>query len=81
MPSWSTTGRRACAARGYSDISLLGREGNVCTKFQVRKGDVDAAFAEADHVIEDVYYSPAVSHVTMEPHVVLASFNAQGIHV
>ncbi|MCW2738773.1 xanthine dehydrogenase family protein molybdopterin-binding subunit [Nocardioides sp.] len=67
--------------RSYSDIRLLGREGNVCTKFQVRKGDVDAAFAEADHIIEDVYYSPAVSHVTMEPHVVLASFNPQGLHV
>jgi len=60
--------------RSYSDIKLLGREGNVCTKFQVRKGDVDRAFAEADVIIEDVYHSPAVEHVTMEPHVVLATY-------
>lgn len=61
--------------RSYSDIKLLGREGNVCTKFQVRKGDVDRAFAEADVVVEDIYHSPAVEHVTMEPHVVLATFD------
>jgi CO/xanthine dehydrogenase Mo-binding subunit len=67
--------------RSYSDIRLLGREGNVCTKFQVRKGDVDAAIAQADHVIDDVYYSPAVSHVTMEPHVVVASWGSHGLHV
>lgn len=60
--------------RSYSDIKLLGRGGNVCTKFQVRRGDVDRAFAEADLIVEDVYYSPAVDHVTMEPHVVLATF-------
>lgn len=61
--------------RSYSDIKLLGREGNVCTKFQVRKGDVDRAFAEADLIIDDVYFSPAVDHVTMEPHVVLARYD------
>ncbi len=58
----------------YADIKLFGREGNVCTKFQLRTGDLEGGFAQADVVVESTYESPAVQHVTMEPHVVLASY-------
>ena len=64
--------------RGYSDIKLIDRDGNICTAFHLRTGDIEAGFATADHVFEDVYTSPAVQHVTMEPHVVLASFDDSG---
>lgn len=58
----------------YSDIKLLGREGNVCTRFQLRHGDVAEGFARSDVIVEGVYESPTAQHVPMEPHVVLASF-------
>ncbi|MCW2642540.1 MAG: hypothetical protein JWP76_4846, partial [Dactylosporangium sp.] len=67
--------------RSYADIKLLGREGNVCTKFQLRKGDVEEGFADADVIIENVYESPAVQHVPMEPHVVVASFEGKKLTV
>ncbi|WP_209305338.1 xanthine dehydrogenase family protein molybdopterin-binding subunit [Blastococcus sp. CT_GayMR20] len=67
--------------RSYADIKLQGREGNICTKFQLRKGDLDAGFAMADHIVETTYESPAVQHVPMEPHVVLASFEGRRLTV
>jgi CO/xanthine dehydrogenase Mo-binding subunit len=67
--------------RSYADIKLQGREGNICTKFQLRKGDVEAGFAQADLVLEGVYESPAVQHVPMEPHVVIASWERGKLHV
>lgn len=68
-------------ARSYADIKLLGREGNVVTKFQLRKGDVEEGFAAADVIVENVYHSPAVQHVPMEPHVVIASFEGRRLTV
>lgn len=67
--------------RAYPDIRLIGREGNICTKFQLRKGDLEAGFVQADHIVESVYESPAVQHVPMEPHVVLASFEGKRLTV
>ena len=67
--------------RSYADIKLQGREGNVCTKFQLRQGDMDQGFEEADVVIEGIYESPAVQHVPMEPHVVIASFEGKKLNV
>jgi CO/xanthine dehydrogenase Mo-binding subunit len=67
--------------RGYADIKMRGREGNVCTKFQLRHGDVDAAFELADVIVEGVYESPVAQHVPMEPHVVLASFDGPRLTV
>lgn len=67
--------------RSYPDIRLVGRDGNICTKFQLRTGDLDAGFALADHVVDTTYESPAVQHVPMEPHVVLASFEGRRLSV
>ncbi|HYY89392.1 MAG TPA: molybdopterin cofactor-binding domain-containing protein, partial [Chloroflexota bacterium] len=50
------------------------REGNVAASYTLRKGDVAAGFAQADGVLERVYTSPAVQHVSLEPHAVLARF-------
>jgi CO/xanthine dehydrogenase Mo-binding subunit len=47
---------------------------NCCNRFRVRHGDVAAGFAAADVVIEETYRTPAVQHVAMEPHSVLASW-------
>lgn len=36
---------------------------------KLRHGDIEAGFAAADAIIEEVYTSPAAQHVTLEPHV------------
>jgi CO/xanthine dehydrogenase Mo-binding subunit len=41
---------------------------NVCNRFRLRRGDVDAGFAAADHVFEDVFETPPVQHVALETH-------------
>ncbi len=45
---------------------------NICNHFKLRKGDIEAGFAAADHIFEDVFTSPPVQHVPMETHNCLA---------
>jgi CO/xanthine dehydrogenase Mo-binding subunit len=45
---------------------------NICNHFRLRKGDVEAGFAEADEVFDDVFTSPPVQHVPMETHACIA---------
>ncbi len=56
----------------FADLILSSDGGNVCNHFKLRKGDVEAGFAEADHVFEDVFTSPPVQHVPMETHACVA---------
>jgi len=37
-------------------------------------GDVDAAFAKGDKIIEAEYYTPHLAHVSMEPPVAVAEY-------
>ena len=68
-------------APGYADIVLQGQGGNVCNKFQLRKGDGTDGFSFADEVFEHEFSSPAVQHVSMEPHAALASFEGDRLVV
>ncbi len=68
-------------APGYADIVLQGQGGNVCNKFQLRKGDGLDGFALADEVFEHEFSSPAVQHVSMEPHTAVASFEGDHLTV
>ncbi|MEO8477244.1 MAG: molybdopterin cofactor-binding domain-containing protein [Actinomycetota bacterium] len=43
------------------------REGNVLIRGQVRRGDLDAAFAASDMVIEAEYSTPFLEHAYIEP--------------
>jgi CO/xanthine dehydrogenase Mo-binding subunit len=45
---------------------------NLCYRFSYAKGDVEAGFAKADHVFEDVFTFPRVQHFSMEPHATVA---------
>src|SRR5262249_47747680 len=57
----------------FADILLDTREGtNWCNRFKLRKGNVEQGFAEADLIVENVFRSPGVQHVPMEPHVSVA---------
>jgi CO/xanthine dehydrogenase Mo-binding subunit len=48
---------------------------NVCSHFKLRRGDVETGFRQADIIFEDMFRSPAVQHVPLEPHVTLAHYN------
>lgn len=68
-------------APGYADIVLQGQGGNVCNKFQLRKGDGLAGFDLADEIFEHEFSSPPVQHVSMEPHAAVASFEGDHLTV
>ena len=52
---------------------------NVFQRYAYAHGDVEAAFSAADHVFEDEFRFPMVSHMAMEPHCVLASWQDDGL--
>ena len=45
---------------------------NVAHHTKIRKGDVDAGFADADQVVEGSYHFPPADHTAMEPRVAIA---------
>jgi CO/xanthine dehydrogenase Mo-binding subunit len=51
---------------------------NTCSVFHLRKGDVDAALASADVVVETTTRVPVVQHAHMEPHATLAEWDRSG---
>lgn len=55
----------------YPDIVFNEGGKNVLNHFKIRKGDVDAGFAEADEVFEATYRTPPQQHVSLEPHVAI----------
>lgn len=55
-----------------------GTDTNVYAKKTIRKGDVERAFAEADHVFENRFSTQMVEHVSLEPHAAIADWDANG---
>ena len=53
-------------------------DSNVCSVYHVAQGDVEAGFAAADEVFEDVYTVPMIQHGHMEPHASIAYWEAGG---
>ena len=68
-------------APGYADIIVQGQEGNICNKFQLRKGLGLDGFSEADRIFEHEFTSPGVQHVSMEPHAAVAEFHGDRLTV
>jgi CO/xanthine dehydrogenase Mo-binding subunit len=54
------------------------RGSNVFCHYRIRKGDVEAAFAAADVVIEGEYKTPAQEHAYLQPEAGLAFIDEQG---
>jgi CO/xanthine dehydrogenase Mo-binding subunit len=48
------------------------RDGNVCYRYRIERGEVEGAFARADIVVEGEYDFPAVYQYAMETHTVIA---------
>ena len=55
-----------------------GKKRNVAKEYHRNFGDVEKAFAEADHVFEDEFRTHFVSPCPMEPHGCVAEFNRAG---
>lgn len=53
-------------------------EGNLICHHQIRKGDVGAAWAEADVVVEATYHTPAQEHAYLQPEAGLAYIDGEG---
>jgi CO/xanthine dehydrogenase Mo-binding subunit len=61
--------------------NLPERLGNVCYRYELDWGDTDAAFAEADIVVEDVYEFGSAYQYAMETHACIAQVDGEDITV
>jgi aldehyde oxidoreductase len=62
--------------------AVWGLDGNVLSRSAYRRGDVDAAFAEAAHVVREVFQSQRVEHAFLEPESTLVvPLDDGGLHV
>ncbi|HZR93439.1 MAG TPA: xanthine dehydrogenase family protein molybdopterin-binding subunit [Gaiellaceae bacterium] len=57
------------------------REGNVCYRYRIDRGEPEAVFARADVVVEGEYVFPAVYQYALETHTVVAQFEGDEITV
>ncbi len=53
-------------------------EGNLVSRHRIRRGDVDAAFAQADVVVEAEYEIPGQEHAYLQPEAGLAYIDDEG---
>src|SRR5574340_563244 len=76
-PLPAVTDVRAAMARGAALVNPRepGRPPNVGDETTVKRGDVKAGFAAADHIFEDSFETPWVHQGYREPHVTLADYN------
>ena len=55
-----------------SPIVHPNRDTNLLSKSQLKRGDIDAAFAASAHVIEDTYKTQHIEHLFLEPEACIA---------
>jgi len=53
-------------------------DSNVCVHYKIRKGDVDAAFALADVIVDGEYRTPAQEHAYLQPEAGLSYIDKEG---
>lgn len=54
------------------------RDSNVFGHYRIRKGDVEAAFAKSDVIIEGEYRTPVQEHAYLQPEAGLAYYDEEG---
>ncbi len=57
------------------------REGNVCYRYRIDRGELESVFARADLIVEGEYSFPAVYQYAMETHTVVAQVEGEEITV
>ncbi|MCB0118296.1 MAG: xanthine dehydrogenase family protein [Anaerolineales bacterium] len=53
-------------------------DSNICVHYKIRKGNVDAGFAQADVIVEGEYHTPVQEHAYLQPEAGLAYFDDEG---
>lgn len=67
------------SAKTFADLAHLeGSNSNINYHFKLRRGDVQTSMSEAAMVFSDDYVSPPASHAHLEPHGVMAHWDANG---
>ncbi|GAC1456617.1 MAG: molybdopterin-dependent oxidoreductase [Ktedonobacteraceae bacterium] len=54
---------------------------NICHRFRIRHGDLDAGFAQADVIVEETFSTASAQHASMEPHASLARWEEGRLEV
>jgi len=54
---------------------------NICHHYQLRRGDVDSAFAGAFLIVEGEYWVPWIAHVQLEPHGAAALWDGESFTI
>ena len=62
----------------YIKVFDAGSEGNLCSRTELSEGDVEAAWADCDVIVEGEYTTQPQAHVSMEPCGALAEVDANG---
>ena len=74
--------RHLVAQGGAAYFGLRPQQGtNVCHRFRIVHGDVEAGFAEADVVVEDTFRVAGAHHAPMEPHACVARWEGERLEV
>lgn len=55
------------AAALEPDSPLVHPKGNLLARSSIKRGDIDAAFANSAHIVEDVYETQRIEHMFLEP--------------
>ncbi len=65
----------------FADLKHLkgAKDTNVALDYQLRRGDVDKAFASAAHVFEHEFKTQKVLHLSFEPHATIADYKDTGV--
>ncbi len=50
---------------------------NICHHYKLARGDIEAAFAQADLIVENDYWIPWIAHVQLEPHGAIALWDGE----
>ena len=57
---------------------IHGKKQNVAWEIHLNVGDVEAGFAQADHIREDTFHTSPIAHCPLEPHTCVAEFDSTG---
>lgn len=52
---------------------------NIVGQHNIRKGDIEKGFAEADHIVENTFHTQFIEHAFLEPEVGLAWVDENGV--
>ncbi len=65
--------------QSYEAPDGMGREGNICSRTRIHKGNVEQAFAEADLIVEGKYHTGIQHQGHTEPRTAVAAVDGQDV--